>query len=230
MPEKCPNCGLDNSASVLRCECGYDFQLQTVLLRRSKGAPEKGAPYPKSRKRILFIISGVLAASLAAVIVFTLSSKTGKEAQPGKTAATLTPAEPETPVEKEKSRKETKQSVPPMAAKKDAVSLGRAAEKHPLPAEIKRSEPPPDEIEARIAMHGGPPVQAGDGSYEPVNAYLAKLGPNSGSERIGKCTDVFYTETGWLVGCAFLDKSGSGEIERGSKWFIISRGNVVSTY
>src|SRR3990172_7211112 len=142
MPEKCPNCGLDNSASVLRCGCGYDFQLQTVLLRRSSGAPEKDALPPESRKRIILIISGVLAASLAAVIVFTLSSKTGKEAQPGKTAATLTPAEPETPVEKEKTRKETKQSVPPLPAKKDAVSLGRAAEKPPQPAEIKRSEPP----------------------------------------------------------------------------------------
>lgn len=83
----------------------------------------------------------------------------------------------------------------------------------------------------RIAKFGQPPEQsAWDGSYYPVERYLKSIANDPKSIDISSCTQVYTTESGWLVGCDYRGKNAFGALIRQSNWFTIIRGQVVQMH
>jgi len=72
--KKCPNCDKYCSDTLIRCACGYDFELETVLFKRPGGRvkevpPKTPQPQPRPRRSVkpVLVITVIV---LAAVIAF----------------------------------------------------------------------------------------------------------------------------------------------------------------
>ncbi len=84
------------------------------------------------------------------------------------------------------------------------------------------------EAAARIAQFGEQPrSSAWDGSYHEVERYLKKVANDPSSIKMGKCTKVYHTPNGWLVGCDYRGKNAFGAVVRNSHWFTIVQGHVI---
>lgn len=82
---------------------------------------------------------------------------------------------------------------------------------------------------ARIIAFGNPPVRsAWDGSYAEVERYLKIVANDPDSIDIDKCTQVYHTKSGWLVGCVYRGKNGFGAMVRNANWFTIVKGRVTN--
>ncbi|WMO12859.1 hypothetical protein [Pseudoalteromonas piscicida] len=97
--------------------------------------------------------------------------------------------------------------------------------------ERKEQEKLKREREARIAKFGEPPTQsAWDGSYYEVERYLERVANDPDSINIDGCTNVYHTESGWLVGCDYRGRNGFGGMIRQSNWFTIIHGQVIQMH
>lgn len=97
-----------------------------------------------------------------------------------------------------------------------------------LEKEKKEKEKRERERKARIAKFGEAPTQsAWDGSYYAVERYLQRIANDPDSIDIDGCTKVYYTESGWLVGCDYRGRNGFGGMIRQSNWFTIIHNRVI---
>lgn len=81
----------------------------------------------------------------------------------------------------------------------------------------------------RIARFGQPPQRsAWDGSYRVVTTYLREIANDPGSIDVGDCTDVYYVDRGWLVGCDYRGANAFGALIRASNWFIVRHDQVIA--
>ncbi|MEE9613451.1 MAG: hypothetical protein V3W31_00670, partial [Thermodesulfobacteriota bacterium] len=86
-------------------------------------------------------------------------------------------------------------------------------------------------LDPRVLKHGKMPVRVPqDIYYAPVLAHLKKNSSSPVDIDIKECTEVFYTDGGWLVGCDWWFRSKTGELASDSKWFVISHDAVVNMY
>lgn len=84
------------------------------------------------------------------------------------------------------------------------------------------------EQQERLAKFGEKPIaSAWDGSYSEVKRYLKRVANDPDSIDIDGCTQVYRTESGWLVGCDYRGKNAFGGVVRNSNWFTIRHGQVV---
>lgn len=87
------------------------------------------------------------------------------------------------------------------------------------------------EKQRRLALFGEKPTQsAWDGSYLAVNRYLKQIAHDPDSIDIINCTDVYFTDDGWLVGCDYRGKNAFGATIKQSNWFTIRHGDVVKKH
>jgi len=92
----------------------------------------------------------------------------------------------------------------------------------------KKKKQQEQERQRRLAMFGDPPVRSSwDGSYPVIERYLKKVAHDPDSIEIVKCTDVFYTKSGWLVGCYFRGRNAFGAKVMDAKWFTIRFNQVI---
>lgn len=83
----------------------------------------------------------------------------------------------------------------------------------------------------RLAMFGEAPKQSGwDGSYYEVKSYLKRVANDPDSIEIDRCTAVYHTKNGWLVGCDYRGRNAFGGLIRQSNWFTIVHGTVVKMH
>lgn len=83
----------------------------------------------------------------------------------------------------------------------------------------------------RIAKFGEPPEKSSwDGSYYPVLEYIKNYAHDPDSVKITGCTNLKYTEKGWLVGCDYRARNGFGAIVMQSNWFTIRHDQVVQMH
>ena len=83
----------------------------------------------------------------------------------------------------------------------------------------------------RLAMFGEPPKPSGwDGSYHEVKSYLKRAANDPDSIEIDRCTNVYHTKNGWLVGCDYRGRNAFGGMIRQSNWFSIVHGTVVEMH
>jgi hypothetical protein len=80
----------------------------------------------------------------------------------------------------------------------------------------------------RIRRFGpAPQASAWDGTYSEVKNYLqATMNDPSSLEGL-ECTQVYYVERGWLVGCNYRGRNAFGGMIRQANWFIIRQRRVV---
>ena len=87
------------------------------------------------------------------------------------------------------------------------------------------------EIEVREAKFGKPPLQSSwDGSYLPVKQYLKRIANDPDSIKIDGCTQVYFTKSGWLVGCDSRGRNAFGGMIRQSNWFTIVHDRVIQMH
>jgi|GEM_PF-1777377 len=97
--------------------------------------------------------------------------------------------------------------------------------------ELIKQEKLKKEREERIAKFGEPPTRSSwDGSYLSVKRYLERVANDPDSIKIDGCTEVYYTDNGWLVGCDFRGRNAFGGMIRQSNWFTIVYGRVVQMH
>jgi uncharacterized protein (UPF0297 family) len=97
--------------------------------------------------------------------------------------------------------------------------------------ERQEKEKKEKEQEMRIAKFGEPPTQsAWDGSYYAVERYLKKVANDPDSIKMDGCTNVYQTESGWLVGCNYRGRNAFGGMIRQSNWFTIIHDQVIQMH
>ena len=99
-------------------------------------------------------------------------------------------------------------------------------------ASRKREEQKREAVrQARIDKFGEPPAASPwDGSYYVIEKYLKKIANDPDSIDIDGCTEVYYTDDGWLVGCDYRGRNAFGGLVRQSNWFTIIHGVVVQMH
>jgi len=86
--------------------------------------------------------------------------------------------------------------------------------------------PSPEEVK-----FGPMPLQSPlDGSYSEVENYLERVANNPSSVKIEKCTQVYKTDDGWVVGCDYRGENALGGMIKKSNWFTIAHGQVVKAH
>lgn len=87
------------------------------------------------------------------------------------------------------------------------------------------------EREARVAKFGEAPTKSSwDGSYYAVERYLKRVANDPDSIDIDGCTEVYHTESGWLVGCDYRGRNAFGGMIRQSNWFTIVHDQVIQMH
>ncbi|MGB2518660.1 hypothetical protein OLL83_000758 [Shewanella algae] len=87
------------------------------------------------------------------------------------------------------------------------------------------------EREARINRFGEPPLRSPwDGSYNAVEKYLKFIANDPDSIDVDGCTEVYFSEKGWLVGCNYRGKNAFGGMVRQSNWFTIVNDQVIQMH
>jgi hypothetical protein len=87
------------------------------------------------------------------------------------------------------------------------------------------------EKETRIEKFGEAPTASGwDGSYRAVNQYLERVARDPDSIKMERCTGVYATDKGWLVGCNYRARNGFGGMNLEFNWFTIVHGHVVQMH
>ncbi len=80
----------------------------------------------------------------------------------------------------------------------------------------------------RVARFGPMPRKSAlNGTYRDVTLYLRAAANDPGSIDVDSCTDVYYIDAGWLVGCDYRGANAFGGPIRASNWFIIRQGQVI---
>ena len=80
----------------------------------------------------------------------------------------------------------------------------------------------------RVARFGEVPTKdVLFGGYYEVEKYLKSVAHDPDSIKFGRCTEVYHTENGWLVGCEFRGKNAFGAYVRNFNWFTIRHGQVI---
>ena len=79
--KKCPRCGQWSVSSALRCDCGYDFQKETIE-ESYNDKKELYQPQPRYRGEIAFVVSGI-SAVLFVMSVFQIAYYVGDQSIPG---------------------------------------------------------------------------------------------------------------------------------------------------
>jgi len=83
----------------------------------------------------------------------------------------------------------------------------------------------------RIKRFGEPPKKSSwNDSYLSVKWYLEEKAHDPDSLEIDSCTELYYTEDGWLVGCNYRGRNAFGAIVRQSNWFTIVHDKVVKVH
>lgn len=62
--KKCPRCGLWNSSSAMRCDCGYDFEKATVEVSHNKAEIAKSASRD-AQNALIVAIAGIFIFGIA---------------------------------------------------------------------------------------------------------------------------------------------------------------------
>lgn len=94
--------------------------------------------------------------------------------------------------------------------------------------EIEKQRQEEKKSQERRAKFGNPPVaSAWDGSYHVVESYLKRVANDPDSIEMDGCTEISYTEHGWLVGCNYRGRNGFGGMVRQSNWFTIRHDTVI---
>ncbi|MEQ1856164.1 MAG: hypothetical protein ABL963_06835 [Longimicrobiales bacterium] len=84
-----------------------------------------------------------------------------------------------------------------------------------------------EQIERRERLGEPPSRSALDGNYREVSEYLRGVANDPGSIDVAQCTDVYFTEDGWLVGCDYRGANAFGALVFSSNWFLIRQGRVI---
>ena len=84
------------------------------------------------------------------------------------------------------------------------------------------------EQRALAAKFGEKPQQVVEGRpYWQVEYYLKEVANDPDSIEVDRCTKVYQSERGWLVGCDYRGRNAFGGMIRKSNWFTISHDRVV---
>jgi len=87
------------------------------------------------------------------------------------------------------------------------------------------------EAKLRRDKFGDPPVQSGwDGSYNCIKKYLKMKANDPDSIKLVLCTKVYYTDSGWLVGCKYRGRNAFGGIVLNYNWFTIVNNAVIQMH
>jgi len=79
----------------------------------------------------------------------------------------------------------------------------------------------------RVAL-AGPVPEAYGGVYFAVELHLSKVANDPESINITRCSDTYFKEEGWVVGCDYRGKNGFGAIVKNSNWFVIRNNRVIA--
>ena len=80
----------------------------------------------------------------------------------------------------------------------------------------------------RVAKFGDLPQRDSlFGGYYEVKKYLKSVAHDPDSIKFERCTNVYHTKSGWLVGCEFRGKNAFGAYVRNFNWFTIRYGQVI---
>lgn len=100
-----------------------------------------------------------------------------------------------------------------------------------LTEKLEKEKREQEQREALIAKFGEAPTRsAWDGSYYAVKGYLKRVANDPDSIEIDDCTNSYYTERGWLVGCNYRGRNAFGGMIRKSNWFIIVHDEVIQMH
>lgn len=95
-------------------------------------------------------------------------------------------------------------------------------------AEQARKE---EESRQRIVRFGAQPEQRPwNKSYRVIEEFLESTAHDPDSIEIDACTEVFYTENGWLVGCKYRGRNSFGAKILKFNWFTIAHRKVVAMH
>lgn len=111
------------------------------------------------------------------------------------------------------------------------IEAERARRAGLTPAERAREDSLAAARAERVRRFGEKPTQsAWDGSYMEVQFYLEDRAKDPGSVEIHRCTEVYHSESGWLVGCDWGARNGFGGMAREYNWFTIRHERVVAIH
>jgi hypothetical protein len=92
---------------------------------------------------------------------------------------------------------------------------------------VKKIKNKIDEIAVAFLFGTKPKKSLRDGSYSSIKNHLKSIAHDPDSITISGCTEVYYTNKGWLIGCNFRGKNAFGALIHISKWFTILNLKVV---